>query len=130
MCPAPPTPSAPAAITLVAAGGAAGGLLREGVRVVTAAEPGTWGWATLIVNAVGACALAALLGVLSRRPSERTRLLVGTGLLGGLTTFSGFAVEAVLLADAGRLWTAAAYVVVSVGTLLGAAALGARAVRR
>ena len=52
----------------------------------------------LVVNAVGAFALAALLTALARRPSERVRLLVGTGLLGGLTTFSGLVVEAVLLA--------------------------------
>lgn len=117
-------------MALVAAGGAVGGVLREAVRVVAPPQAGTWGWATLLVNAVGAFLLAVLLTVLARRPSERARLLVGTGLLGGLTTFSGFVVEAVLLADAGRPWTAAAYVVVSVGTLVGSAVLGAQAVRR
>ena len=89
-------------------------------------EPGTWGWSVLVVNAVGAFALAALLSVLARRPSERVRLLVGTGLLGGLTTFSGLVVEAVLLAEAAAL-SAAAYVVVAVTTALGAAWLGGRA---
>lgn len=116
------------ALALVAAGGAVGGVLRAAVRAVADPQPGTWSWATLAVNAVGAFALAALLVVLARRPSERTRLLVGTGLLGGLTTFSGLAVEAVSLADAGRLVAAAAYVVVAVATLVGSAALGARAV--
>jgi CrcB protein len=115
-----------AATALVAAGGAVGGLLREAVRTLAPPAPGEWAWATLAVNVVGAFALAALLGVLARRPSERTRLLVGTGLLGGLTTFSGLVVEAVLLAEASPL-SAVAYVVVAVGTLLGAAWLGARA---
>ena len=100
--------------------------MREGVRVLLPQEPGTWGWSVLVVNAVGAFALAALLAVLARRPSERVRLLVGTGLLGGLTTFSGLVVDAVLLAEAAPL-SAAAYVVVAVTTLLGAAWLGARA---
>jgi fluoride ion exporter CrcB/FEX len=86
----------------VACGGAAGGLLREAVQVVLPVEPGAWGWSVLVVNAVGGFALAALLAVLARRPSERTRLLVGTGLLGGLTTFSGLVVDAVLLAEAHR----------------------------
>lgn len=96
------------------------------MRALLPAEPGTWDWSVLVVNAVGAFALAALLSVLARRPSERVRLLVGTGLLGGLTTFSALVVEAVLLAGAAPL-AAAAYVVVAVGTLLGAAWLGARA---
>ncbi len=114
------------AVLLVACGGAAGGLLREAVRVLLPPEPGTWGWSVLVVNAVGGFALGALLSVLARRPSERVRLVVGTGLLGGLTTFSGLVVEAVLLAGAAPL-SAAAYVLVAVSTLLSAAWLGARA---
>ncbi len=102
-----------------------GGVLREAVRVLLPSQPGTWGWSVLVVNAVGAFTLSALLTALSRRPSERLRLLVGTGLLGGLTTFSGLVVDAVLLAEAGPA-PAAAYVVVAVATLLAAAWLGAR----
>lgn len=113
----------------VAAGGAVGGLLRAAAVAVAGAEPGAWSWATLAVNAVGAFALAALLTVLARRPSERLRLLVGTGVLGALTTFSGLVVDAVLLADAGRPLLAVAYLLASVASLLGAAALGARLAR-
>ena len=90
-----------------------------------AAEPGrTWGWSTLAVNAVGALLLCALL---TRVADPQVRLLLGTGLLGAFTTFSGFAVDAVLLADAGRVLAATAYVVVGVGTLLAAGLLGRRA---
>ncbi len=110
---------------LVACGGALGGVLREAATTVLPSAPGTWGWSVLVVNAVGGFCLTALLAVLARRPSPRTRLLVGTGLLGGLTTFSGLVVEAVLLAE-GSPASAAAYVLVAVGTLLGAAWLGAR----
>ena len=110
----------------MACGGAAGGVLREAVSRVLPDEPGTWGWSVLVVNAVGGFALGALLSVLARRPSERVRLAAGTGLLGGLTTFSGLVVEAVLLAEAAPV-SAAAYVLVAVGTLLGAALLGVRA---
>lgn len=114
------------AVLLVACGGAVGGVLREAVGRALPTGPGTWGWAVLVVNAVGGFALAALLTVLARRPSERVRLAVGTGVLGGLTTFSGLVVEAVLLAEAAPL-QAAGYVVVAVATLLGAAWLGVRA---
>lgn len=115
------------ALVLVAAGGAVGGVLRQAVRLVADPQPGAWSWATLVVNALGAFALAALLTVLARRPCERTRVLVGTGLLGSLTTFSGLAVEAVSLADAGRPAAAGSYLLVAGVTLVGSAVLGARA---
>lgn len=113
-------------VLLVSAGGVAGALARAAVGAALPHEPGTWGWSTLLVNAVGAALLTALL---VRGPGERTRLLLGTGALGGFTTFSGFAVDAVLLLDAGRSALAVAYVVVSVVTLLGAGAAGARLAR-
>ena len=80
-------------VLLVAAGGALGSLARAGVGVTLPHEPGSWGWATLLVNAVGAALLMALL---ARRPGDRVRLALGTGALGGFTTFSGFAVDAVV----------------------------------
>ncbi len=111
---------------LVAAGGVAGALARAGTGALLPHEPGAWAWSTLAVNAVGAAVLCALL---ARGPSQRTRLLVGTGALGGFTTFSGFVVDAVLMVDAGRAGVAGAYVLVSVVTLLGAGALGAAVAR-
>ena len=125
-----PAPAPLTAVGLVAVGGAVGGLLRAAARELLPSSPGDWPWSTLVVNGLGAFALAALLCVLARAPSERARLLLGTGLLGALTTFSGLAVEAVLLVDTGRPAAAAAYVVVSVAVLLACAALGVRAVRR
>jgi CrcB protein len=98
------------------------------VGVLLPTEPGTWSWSVLVVNAVGGFALGALVAVLGRRPSERARLVLGTGLLGGLTTFSGLVVEAVLLAQAAAP-AAVAYVVVAVTSLLVAAWLGSLAGR-
>ncbi len=92
--------------------------------MVLPSQPAAWGWSVLAVNAVGGFCLAVLLTVLARRPSQRVRLVVGTGLLGGLTTFSGLVVEAVLLAEASPA-SAAAYVGVAVCSLLAAAWLGA-----
>ena len=82
------------------------------------------------MNALGAAVLCALL---PRLQDRSVRLAVGTGFLGSFTTFSGFAVDTVLLADAGRPGVAAAYVLASLTTLLGGALLGraaARAVQR
>jgi len=87
----------PALIGLVAAGGAVGSLSRWGLAQWV--NPlGGWPLQTLIVNTVGSFLLGLLLESLALRGTEsaRGRLLrlgAGTGFLGGLTTFSTFAVE-------------------------------------
>jgi CrcB protein len=74
--------------------------------------PATWPWATLIVNVVGCVAI----GVAARRVARDTTAwaFVVTGVLGGFTTFSAFAVELNDLAEADRLPLAAAYGAVTV----------------
>ena len=75
-------------LPLVAVGGAAGAATRWALLAV--ATPPQFPWPTLLVNLAG-CGLLGILMGLRARPS--TLLLVGTGLCGGLTTFSTFAVE-------------------------------------
>lgn len=83
---------------------------------------------TFAINIVGALVLGILLETLIRRgPDEgmrRTlRLLVGTGMLGGFTTYSSFVVDADGLLAADQLWGSLVY---SGATLfLGAAASAA-----
>jgi CrcB protein len=80
--------------------------------------------ATFLINVSGAFALGWLLERLAAGPDAGTaravRLAVGTGLLGGFTTYSALAVEAVLLLDAGR--PAAALLYLAVTLLAGFAA--------
>ncbi|MCM3660505.1 CrcB family protein [Georgenia satyanarayanai] len=109
----------------VAAGGAAGAVARH--LLVGAA--GSSGWAaTLAVNAAGAFLLGLLLERLTRGGPDtghrrRLRLLLGTGALGGFTTYSGIAVEVLARLDAGHWAGAAGY---GLGTVLaGLAACGA-----
>lgn len=127
-----------AALLLVALGGAAGSVARAGV---TLAIPGAPLAATLVVNVVGAFALALLVGVLDgagpgpgeeeRRPAQRqrhrhrARLLLGTGFCGGFTTYSAVALQsAELIGDSAPL-VAAAYMLgtLVVGTLATVAGL-------
>ncbi|PPG60934.1 hypothetical protein C5C69_08625 [Rathayibacter sp. AY1C7] len=118
----------PSAILLVAAGGAVGTAARAAIG---AALPplGVVPVATLAVNLPGAFLLGLLLEALARRgPDEggrRTlRLLLGTGVLGGFTTYSTFSLDTVALLEGGHV---VEYLLYTGGTLvLGvlAAALG------
>ena len=89
-------------IGLVAAGGVAGTGLRY---LITTAVPDWAGVpeATFGINVVGALLLGVLLELLARHGpdigwSRRVRLAVGTGVLGGFTTYSALSVETATLA--------------------------------
>ena len=123
----------PALLLAVAAGGTLGTLVRATVAAtLTAAGPpvgADWPWATLAVNITGSALLGALVQALALRgPDEgRRRLLrlgLGTGLLGGYTTYSSFAVETATLGSGGHLALAATYDAVSLAVGYLAAALG------
>ena len=121
------TPSVPACLALVAAGGCAGTLVRAALERAWPASPGHLPVTTLALNVVGALALGLLLGALGEgRP--RLRLALGTGVLGGLTTHSTFILESHRLltsgGDGGHPVLGAAYLVGSMVAGLVAASLG------
>ena len=95
----------------VAVGGAIGAGLRWAAGAAWAHDRGGWPWATLIVNLVGCVAI----GVAARRLQVGTVAwaFVVTGVLGGFTTFSSFAVEVDQLIDAGRAGVALGYVMIT-----------------
>lgn len=105
----------------VAGGGACGGLVRVALEERWPAGGG-WPWATLTANLAGAALLAYVVARLSERlaPTTYPRPFLGTGLCGGLTTFSALQIELVELLDAGRLGLAAGYLIAS---LVGGAAV-------
>jgi len=109
-------------ILLVAAGGTVGTAARLTLGLVVP-DAGGFPLAVLIANVVG----ALLIGVLAARlpASADLRLMLGTGVLGGFTTYSAFMTGTV------SLWTdapvlAVAYALGSLVLGLGAAALGLR----
>jgi CrcB protein len=97
-------------------GGAIGTAVRAALATLTAPPPGHWPWATFTVNIVG----AFILGFVTTRLLERLPLsayrrpLLGTGLCGGLTTFSTMQVETVQMIERHHYGLAAGYTVVSV----------------
>lgn len=123
----------PRLVAVVALGGTVGTGLRYAVGEVAGPADG-WPAATLLVNLVGALLLGALLERLVRRRDRgaRTetsgdrllRLGLGTGLLGGFTTFSSLAVELERMLADGAAGLAAAYAVTSALGGLAAAVAG------
>jgi fluoride exporter len=89
-------------VAIVALGGAVGTGLRYGITLVVPRWAGV-PIATLGINVVGAFLLGLLLELLADRSldtgwSRRIRLGVGTGGLGGFTTYSALATETAALA--------------------------------
>ena len=117
---------------VVALGGALGALARWGVGTGLPHPPGAWPWATVTVNLTGCLAIGVVLAVLLDRSPDHPwlRPFLATGVLGGYTTFSAFAVDAVQLADAGRWPVAVGYLLVSVVGGLAAVVLGLLVGRR
>ena len=97
-------------------GGAVGAGARHLVgRLTLAAFGSAFPWGTLAVNLLGGLCMGLLAGVLARGGgSEGWRLLLGTGVLGGFTTFSAFSLDAVTMAQRGDVGVAAMYVLASV----------------
>lgn len=124
--PEPVDPDAPEArprrrwtLPLIGLGGAVGTLMRFGIESAFPAAPAGWPWATFLINITGALVLAALLELLVLSGPDngwrrRLRLMVGTGVLGGFTTYSTFMVEAALLGGTGQYLVAFGYAVLSV----------------
>jgi CrcB protein len=106
----------------VAAGGALGTVLRYEMALAEPTSSGHFPWATFTVNLVGSLFLGVFLTVLvdTWSASRYARPLLAVGFCGGLTTFSTWMVESVLLVRDGAPGVAVLYLVVS---LLGGLAM-------
>ncbi|MFD6417342.1 fluoride efflux transporter CrcB [Streptomyces sp. NPDC060194] len=107
----------------VAVGGGVGALARYAAAQLWPTAEGAFPWTTFAVNMVGCAAIGLFLALLRPHAHPLLRPFVATGILGGFTTFSTYAVDAAGLVRADRAAVAAAYLLL---TLL-AALLAARA---
>ncbi|GAA1954485.1 CrcB family protein [Microbacterium deminutum] len=82
-----------AILGLVVAGGAVGVLARAAL-LLPVTDPAAIPWVTAVINAAGSFLLGVVVGWLDGR-HPRARAFVGTGVLGGFTTYSAFAVQTV-----------------------------------
>ncbi len=103
---------------LVAAGGAFGAGMRHLASGAVLHRMGSdWPYATFSINVLGSFLLGLLAGCLAYKGAEgssQLRLLLGTGVLGGFTTFSAYSLETALLIERGKIASAAAYALGSV----------------
>ena len=97
-------------VLAVAAGGAAGGLIRALLGETSA----TWPWPTLVVNLVGAFILGVVVMYGRRHWPAEVMAGVAVGALGALTTFSTMSGELWDFLDAGEWGDVASYGLASV----------------
>jgi CrcB protein len=119
-------------VAAVFVGGALGAVARAALGVAFPHAPTQWPWPTFAVNILG----AFLLGYFATRLQERLPLssyrrpLLGTGLCGGLTTFSTMQVEIIAMIDHRQYALAVAYALVSVAVGYAAIHIATAMVRR
>lgn len=117
------------ALGVVFLGGMVGTSVRALLEDAAPPAPGVLPWTTLAINVFGAFALGLLLEILVRTGDDvgwrRTaRLGVGTGALGGFTTYSTFALEVATRLSPRAAFVGLAYAASSVALGVAAAALG------
>ena len=103
-------------LAAVFAGGAVGTIARAALGTLAVPDPGRWPWPTFTVNIVGAFLLGYFVTrLLERLPvSSYRRPSLGTGLCGGLTTFSTMQVETVKMIQHHHYGLAAGYTAASI----------------
>ena len=104
-------------IFAVALGSAVGGVSRWRVQLWLNESWEGLPLCTLVVNCVGGLLIGMALAWFARMPNETLRLLLVTGFLGGLTTFSAFSGESLSFLHRGDFGWAVAH---ALAHLLGA----------
>jgi CrcB protein len=108
----------------VALGGAIGSTMRWAIGLWLNPLALPFAAGTLAVNCAGGFLIGASLVWFGRFPNDLLRVLLVTGCLGGLTTFSAFSAESLTLLVRGHWPLAVAHTLAHVMGGLGCAALG------
>ncbi|MET9525029.1 fluoride efflux transporter CrcB [Streptomyces coeruleorubidus] len=119
-------------VAVVALGGGAGAAARYAASLWWPSPTGGFPWTTFWVNVTGCAVIGVFMVVITEfRPAHRlVRPFFGTGVLGGFTTFSTYAVDIQKLADGGHLRAGLAYLAATPLAALTAVWLAAWSTRR
>lgn len=117
-----PDGGSPGLLAAIAAGGILGAEARYGLSLALPHSERQFPWSTLLINLTGCLLIGMLMTVLLSMPSPHRLLrpFLGVGVLGGYTTYSGFAVETQRLLLHHRPLVALAYVASTVLACAGA----------
>ncbi|MFI2636054.1 fluoride efflux transporter CrcB [Streptomyces collinus] len=119
-------------VAVVSLGGAVGATVRYAASLWWATPPKGFPWTTLWVNIAGCAAIGVFMVVITEiRPAHPlVRPFFGTGVLGGFTTFSTYAVDIRRLIDGGQAGSGLAYLAATPLAALTAVWLAAATTRR
>ncbi|MEV5886061.1 fluoride efflux transporter CrcB [Streptomyces sp. NPDC052020] len=119
-------------VAVVALGGGTGAAARYAASLWWPGHTGGFPWTTFWVNVTGCAAIGVLMVVVTelRAVHRLVRPFFGTGVLGGFTTFSTYAVDIRRLIGTGHARTGLAYLAATPLAALTAVWLAAWATRR
>ena len=113
-------------ILMVGAGSFLGGAARYAISLVVKTLSKGFPWPTLAVHLIGCLLIGILWGCFSRSSNDGSpwALFRAVGFWGGFTTFSTFSKEALVVLQAGNVWSFAGYVALSITAGIALVALG------
>ncbi|MCX4911067.1 fluoride efflux transporter CrcB [Streptomyces sp. NBC_00878] len=119
-------------VAVVSVGGALGASARYGASLLWPTYTGGFPWTTFSVNVAGCFVIGVFMVMITDvwAAHPLLRPFFGTGVLGGFTTFSTYAVDIQRLVDTGHPRTGLAYLAASLVAALAAVWLAVTAVRR
>ncbi|MEU6669130.1 fluoride efflux transporter CrcB [Streptomyces sp. NPDC046727] len=107
-------------LAVIALGGALGACARYGATLLWPTVPGAFPWTTFWINVTGSAAMGVLMVLITEAATAHplVRPFLGTGVLGGYTTFSTYGIDAQHLVDDHRIGTALLYLTATLATAL------------
>ncbi|MFE9390335.1 fluoride efflux transporter CrcB [Streptomyces sp. NPDC006784] len=119
-------------VAVVALGGALGACARYGAGLLWPTPHGAFPWTTLGVNVAGCLVIGVFMVLITDvwAAHRLVRPFLGTGVLGGFTTFSTYAVDIERLLEADATGTALGYLALTLLGAMAAVGLAAGTTRR
>lgn len=111
-------------LAVISVGGVIGACARYGASLLWPTPPGEFPWSTFWVNVTGCAAMGILMVLAGERLTARRRLLrpfLGTGFLGGCTTFSTATLDTQRFLDGGHPGTGLLYAAATLTAAVAAA---------